>query len=255
MVGRRNRALWRRGFTLIELMVVVAIIAILAAMLLPSLSKARKRAKVAACASNLKQTTTYSAMYSSDKDGQLTAYTTKSSVYWAVWPNTPKVSTFAGSPWYWMGQGISVYNRAGYADDIGIFFCPLDRQVHVGFKCRVERPCRNHRAAGWPGTAARRAFFPEIEIEPGLGDACLNPAPGVLQLHLQLRGHRLVTVRCQSAQQEGNTDLFGQLCAQFQKVGSEAPAPAAHGVVDIDESADLVHHFMNSKQRAAFESR
>lgn len=58
-------------FTLIELLIVISIIAILSAILLPSLNKSRERAQAAACVSSLKQVGTAAASYTVDNQDYL----------------------------------------------------------------------------------------------------------------------------------------------------------------------------------------
>ena len=59
----------RKRFTLIELLVVIAIIGILASMLMPSLRKAKEKAKIAFCAGQMKQLGQGGLMYVDAYDG------------------------------------------------------------------------------------------------------------------------------------------------------------------------------------------
>ena len=59
----------KRTFTLIELLIVIAIIAILASMLLPALNQARERARASSCISNVKQIMHANSMYLADNNG------------------------------------------------------------------------------------------------------------------------------------------------------------------------------------------
>ena len=67
----KSAAKLNKSFTLVELLIVVAIIGILASLLLPVLGKARKKAQSVVCKNQLKQISLSMIMFTDDNDGFL----------------------------------------------------------------------------------------------------------------------------------------------------------------------------------------
>ena len=103
----------RKGFTLIELLVVVAIIALLVAILVPTLTGARRQAKVVVCSSNLHQIGAGLAIYLSQ------------------WGDYPAPCIVSQQMIYQTDWGMGQYdNRQNLVDIVDgaakdIYFCPL----------------------------------------------------------------------------------------------------------------------------------
>jgi len=92
----------RKAFTLIELLVVISIIALLIAILLPALGKARYAAQMAQCLSHQHQLAVGAHTHAADNDGAITRFKNASDTDgwnqsgWWAWSNIAKTLNWMG---------------------------------------------------------------------------------------------------------------------------------------------------------------
>lgn len=118
-----SRSPHRNGFTLVELLVVIGIIALLISILLPSLQKAREAANIVSCASNMKQVGMFMAMYTNKWKGWLPPRSDPDSTWEGILiADTMRDSREQQMEKYWVNPA----TQTQYKDETAykIFYCP-----------------------------------------------------------------------------------------------------------------------------------
>jgi prepilin-type processing-associated H-X9-DG protein len=165
----------RRGFVLIELVVIVSILAILAALLMPVYAQARARARATRCLGNVRQLAMATMLYSQDHDGGFPAQRDNIVAYYADPPDGPLPACAVGkggadrSSW---ASGLSAYGA-----DASLLVCPASE----GYRC-MQADIARRDDAGVPTPRSRVTYFYNGLATAGVEAGLIRPATQVSQV-------------------------------------------------------------------------
>jgi prepilin-type N-terminal cleavage/methylation domain-containing protein/prepilin-type processing-associated H-X9-DG protein len=139
---------WRQAFTLVELLVVIAVIGILIAMLMPAIQSVREAARRIKCANNVKQQSLAMHNYESYRESLPSGFTFPEGALWSAYilPFVEQDALFKRlnlqGPWH--GRNGSTSNTFVMKQTIELYRCPsanLDLVQYDPFANADRSPC------------------------------------------------------------------------------------------------------------------
>jgi prepilin-type N-terminal cleavage/methylation domain-containing protein/prepilin-type processing-associated H-X9-DG protein len=170
----------KKGFTVVELMVSIAVMAVLAAILFPAFAETKDDAAQTTCLSNLKQIATAMLVYAQDNGGMLPpqGYENKE--------KAPVDGYYYGKSWFWMQM------LQPYIKNMKIVYCPAISESmkpiwgHYGYNAAIawetksravstiKNPAKCYLVMDWPNYYCASAFAnkpSQGHFVPGAGSA------------------------------------------------------------------------------------
>ena len=199
----------RRGFTVVELLIVIAIVGVLAALLMPAVGRARESARRTACLSNLRQVHQSFLLFAEENDGRVPiGYRAGRKQFNSmVYSGTSKRFCLFGALY-----------RSGQMPRPEVFFCPSNEDPQNSFNTKTNPwppgPEDQSETNGWAGYGCRPASeLPDIELKARVP----KTMPRLAELHSKAIFADLIAMpaRVDRRHRDGVNVLYGDGAAQW----------------------------------------
>jgi prepilin-type N-terminal cleavage/methylation domain-containing protein len=231
MKAQSDQANDHRGFTLVELLVVIGIITVLIAMLLPALNKARTQAAMINCSSNVRQLGNFLAQYATDNHDYLPLV-----YYWGNgWDSCDLKIAWADNPDrtpMMTPLGNAILSEWGNNGTPKPFYCPVQMSLTFNYNTSTNP---------WPATGSGTSGDQYLSLIGYATRPVVNYYPSSPFINYYIVGHTYPKM----TKRLPNTALCADIIPSYQHYGNYTWDAMGHflqgiNVYYVDGSTEMV---------------